>query len=87
MLKSKLIRSQNSYLNFLKQYKFVANFNVGLSNKIEQLEDSANTSANDQLINKKWQIKSKANNSQEAYDSLLDKMEILSKYNYKLTIS
>ena len=60
-----------------------------LSTKIEQLEASANTNestiTDEQLMKKNDKLKAKLASSQEAYKSLLTKMEILSKHCDELT--
>ena len=62
----------------VKQYENFANLNVELSTKIEQLEASATTNActiNDEQLVKNEKLKEKLASSQDAYKSLLAKME------------
>ena len=60
-----------------------------LSTKIEQLEASANTNestiTDEQLMKKNDKLKAKLASSQEAYKSLITKMEILSKHCDEIT--
>ena len=84
MLKEKLDSSQQAYKTLLEQYKTFVNLNVELSNKIEQLEASATTSActinAEQLVKKNVKSKEKLASSQDAYKSLLAKMETICKH-------
>ena len=53
-LKNRLIISQNDYKGLLQKFETFANLNCELSTKIEQLESSApSTATNDGLIKKK----------------------------------
>ena len=60
-IKDKLDSSQVAYKTLLEQYENVANFNVELSTKIEQLEASATTNActinDEQLLKKNDKLK------------------------------
>ena len=73
----------------LEQYENFANLNVELSTKIKQLEASATTSActiNDKQLEKKNEkLKEKLAISQNGYQSLLAKMEIMCKHCDELT--
>ena len=73
----------------LEQYKNFANLNVQLSTEIEQLEASATTNVctiNDQqLVKKNEKLKEKLASSQDAYKSLLAKMETMCKHCDELT--
>ena len=73
----------------LEQYKNFANLNVELSTKIEKLEASETTNActinDEQLIKKNEKLKEKLASSQDAYKSLLAKMETMCKHCYALT--
>jgi hypothetical protein len=69
----------------LEQYRIFANLNVGLSKKVEQLETTANTYTNEHLMKKTEKLKAMLAGSQNAYDSLLNKMGILIIHNYKIT--
>ena len=68
----------------LEQYENVANLNVELSTKIERLEASATTNActinDEQLVKKNEKLKEKLASSQDAYKSLLAKMETMCKH-------
>ena len=73
----------------LEQYEKFANLNVELSTKIEQLEASATTNActinDEQLVKKNKKLKEKLASSQDAYKSLLAKMETMCKHCDELT--
>ena len=73
----------------LEQYENFANLNVKLSTKIEQLKASATTNActinDEQLVKKNKKLKKKLVNSQDAYKSLLAKIETMCKHCDKLT--
>ena len=73
----------------LEQYENFANLNVELSTKIERLEASATTNActinDEQLIKKNKKLKEKLASSQDAYKSLLAKMETMCKHCDELT--
>ena len=73
----------------LEQYENFANLNVELSTKIEQLEASATTNActinNEQFVKKNEKLKEKLVRSQDAYKSLLAKMETMCKHCDDLT--
>ena len=73
----------------LEQYENFANLNVQLSTKIEQLEASATTNAytinDEQLVKKNKKLKEKLVRSQDAYKSLLAKIETMCKYCDELT--
>ena len=88
-LKEKLDSSQQAYATLLEQYETFANPNIELSTKIEQLETSANTNnciINDvQLVKKNEKLKKKLAISQDAYKSLLAKMETMCKHCDELT--
>ena len=88
-LKAKVDSSQQAYKVLLKQYETFANLNVELSTKIEQLEASASTNEftiNDkQLVKKNEKLKEKLASTQDAYKSLLAKMEIMCKHCDELT--
>jgi hypothetical protein len=59
-LKNKLISSQNDYKGLLEKFETFANLNCELSNKIEQLEYSASSTATDDgLIKKNEKLKAK----------------------------
>jgi hypothetical protein len=86
-LKNKLISSQNDYKGLLEKFETFVNLNCELSTKIELLESSApSTTTDDGLIKKNEKLKAKLASSQEAIENLLEKMEILSIHNNKLTI-
>ena len=77
-LKEKLDSSQEVYKTLLEQYENFANLNVELSTKVEQLEASATQNActiKDEQLVKKKKLKEKLASSQDAYKSLLAKME------------
>ena len=80
-LKEKLDSSQEAYKTLLEQYENFANLNIELSTKIEQLKVSATTNActinDEQLVKKNEKLKEKLASSQDAYKSLLAKMEIM----------
>jgi FtsZ-binding cell division protein ZapB len=84
LLQEKLDSSQKSYATLLEQYETFANLNVELSTKIEQLEASATTNEctiNDkQLVKKNEKLKEKLASTQDAYKSLLTKMETMCKH-------
>ena len=65
----------------LEQYETFANLNIELPTKIEQLEASATTNActinDEQLVKKNEELKEKLASSQDAYKSLLAKMETI----------
>ena len=88
-LKEELGSSQEAYKNLLEQYENFANLNVELSTKIEQLEASATTNectiSDKQLAKKNEKLKEKLASSQNDYQSLLAKMEILCKHCDELT--
>ena len=88
-LKEKLDSSQKIYKTLLEQYENFANLNVELSTKIEKLETSATTNActinDDQLVKKNEKLKEKLASSQDAYKSLLAKMETMCNYCDELT--
>lgn len=84
-LKSKKVCLQKAYRNLLEQYRIFANLNVGLSKKVEQLETTTNTYTNEHLMKKTEKLKAMLAGSQNAYDSLLNKMGILIIHNYKIT--
>jgi len=73
----------------LEQYETFANLNVELSTKIEQLEASASinesTTNDEHLMKKNEKLKAKLAISQEAYKSLITKMETLCKHCDELT--
>ena len=73
----------------LEQYETFANLNMELSTKIEQLETSANTNNytinDEQLVKKNKKLKKKLASSQDAYKSLLAKMETMCKHYDELT--
>ena len=72
----------------LEQYENFANLNVELSTKIEQLNASATTNActiNDEQLVKKNEKLKKIASSQDAYKSLLAKMETMCKHYDELT--
>ena len=73
----------------LEQYENIANLNVELSTKIEKLEASATTNActinDEQLVKKNKKLKEKLASSQDAYKSLLAKMETMCKHCDELT--
>jgi FtsZ-binding cell division protein ZapB len=82
-----LISSQNDYKGLLEKFETFVNLNCELSTKIELLESSApSTTTDDGLIKKNEKLKAKLASSQEAIENLLEKMEILSIHNNKLTI-
>lgn len=88
-LKEKLDSSQEAYKTLLQQYENFANLNVELSTKIEQLKASATTNActinDEQLVKKNEKLKEKLASSQDAYKSLLAKMETMCKHCDELT--
>jgi FtsZ-binding cell division protein ZapB len=85
-LKNKLISPQNDYKGLLEKIETFANLNCELSTKIEQLESSAPSTATDEgLIKKNEKLKAKFASSQEAFENLLGKMEILNIHNNELT--
>ena len=88
-LKEKSDSSQEAYKTLLEQYENFANLNVELSTKIEQLEASVTTNActinDEQLVKKNEKLKEKLASSQDAYKSLLAKMETMCKYCDELT--
>jgi FtsZ-binding cell division protein ZapB len=85
-MKNKLISSQNDYKGLPEKFETFANLNCELSTKIEQLESSAPSTANDDgLIKKNEKLKAKLGSSQEAIENLLGKMEILRIHNDELT--
>jgi FtsZ-binding cell division protein ZapB len=85
-LKNKLIIPQNDYKCLLEKIETFANLNCELSTKIEQLESSAPSTATDEgLIKKNEKLKAKFASSQEAFENLLGKMEILNIHNNELT--
>jgi hypothetical protein len=85
-LKNKLISSQDDYKCVLENFETFANLNYELSTKIEQLESNATSSAtDDSLIKKNEILKAKLASSQEASESLLEKIKILSIHNNELT--
>ena len=88
-IKEKLDSSQEAYKTLIEQYKNFANLNVELSTKIEQLKASATTNActinNEQLVKKNKKLKEKLASSQDAYKSLLAKMETMCKHCDELT--
>ena len=73
----------------LEQYETFANLNMELSTKVEQLETSANTNNctinDEQLVKKNEKLKKKLASSQDAYKSLLAKMETMCKHCDELT--
>ena len=73
----------------LEQYENFANLNIELSTKIEQLKASATTNEctinDEQLVKKNEKLKEKLANSQDAYKSLLAKIETMCKYCDELT--
>ena len=83
-IKEKLDSSQEVYKTLLEQYKNFANLNVELSTKIEQLKASATTNEctinDEQLVKKNEKLKEKLARSQDAYKSLLAKMETMCKH-------
>ena len=85
----KLKMLQEAYKTLLEQYETFANVNIELSTKIEQLEASANTNnciiIDEQLVKKNERLKEKLASSQDAYKSLLAKLEILCKHCDELT--
>ena len=88
-LKEKLDSSQQAYATLLEQYETFANLNMELSTKVEQLEAIATTSEctinDEQLVKKNEKLKEKLTSSQDAYKSLLAKMEIMCKHCDELT--
>jgi hypothetical protein len=85
-LKNNLISSQNDYKYLLEKIETFANLNCELTTKIEQLEYNATSLAtNYGLIKKNEKLKAKLASSQEAFENLLEKMEILSIINNELT--
>ena len=88
-LKEKLDSSQQAYATLLEQYEIFANLNMELSTKIEQLETSASTNNciinDEQLVKKNKKLKKKLASSQDAYKSLLAKMETMCKHCEELT--
>ena len=78
-LKEKLDSSQEAYKIWLEQYETFANLNIELFTKIEQLEASATTNActinDEELVKKNEKWKEKLASSQDAYKSLLAKMD------------
>jgi hypothetical protein len=85
-LKNKLISSQDDYNCLLEKFETFGNLNCELSTKIEQLESNAPSSAtDDDPIKKNEKLMAKLASSQEAIEILLEKMEILSIHNNKLT--
>jgi len=89
MLKEKLDSSQQAYKTLLEQYETFSNLNVEISTKIEQLEASVNknecTINDEQLVKKNVKSKEKLASSQDAYKSLLAKMETMCKHCEELT--
>ena len=83
-LKGRLHSSQEAYKTLVEQYENFANLNVELSTKIEQLKASATTNActinDEQLVKKNEKLKEKLASSQDAYKSLLAKMETMCKH-------
>ena len=83
-IKEKLDSSQETYKTLLEKYENFANLNVELSTKIEQLVASATTNActmnDEQLVKKNEKLKEKLASSQDAYKSLLAKMETICKH-------
>ena len=73
----------------LKQYETFANLNIELSTKIEQLEAIATTNActinDEQFVKKNKKLKQKLVRSQDAYKSLLAKIETMCKHCDDLT--
>ena len=73
----------------LEQYGNFANLNVELSTKIERLKASATINActinDEQLVKKNEKLKKKLASSQDAYKSLLAKMETMCKHYDELT--
>ena len=73
----------------LEQYENFANINIELSTKNEQLEASATTNActinDEQLVKKNKKLKEKLASSQNDYQSLLAKLEIMCKHCDELT--
>ena len=73
----------------LEQYETFTNLNIELSTKIEQLEAIATTNAciinDEQLVEKNKKLKEKLASSQDAYKSLLAKMETMCKHCDELT--
>jgi FtsZ-binding cell division protein ZapB len=73
----------------LEQYETFANLNVDLSTKIEQLEASTNTNEctinDEQLVKENEKLKENLASSQDAYKSLLAKMETMCKHCDELT--
>ena len=88
-LKEKLDSSQEAYKTLLEQYENFANLNVELSTKIEQLKASATTNTctinDEQLVKKNKKLKEKLASSQDAYKSLLAKIETMCKHYDELT--
>jgi FtsZ-binding cell division protein ZapB len=81
-----LIISQNDYKCLLEKFETFANLNCELTTKIEQLESNAPSSTtDDSLIKKNEKLKAKLASSHETIENLLEKMEILSIHNNKLT--
>ena len=89
MLQEKLDSSQEAYKTLLEQYETFANLNIELSTKIEQLEVSVTTNActinDEQLVKKNKKLKEKLAISQDAYKSLLAKIETMCKHCDELT--
>ena len=83
-MQEKLDSSQEAYKTLLEQYETFANLNIKLSTKIEQLEASATINActinDEQLVKKNEKLKEKLASSQDAYKSLLAKMETMCKH-------
>jgi hypothetical protein len=70
---------KKAYQDLLEQYEIFENLNIRLSNKIKKIEVSATTYTNEHLVkNKNENLKAKLFSSQDAYGSLLNKMEIIS---------
>ena len=84
ILQEKLDSSQEAYKTLFEQYETFANLNIELSTKIEQLEAIATTNActinDEQLVKKNKKLKEKLAHSQDAYKSLLAKMETMCKH-------
>jgi hypothetical protein len=77
-LKNKLVSSQNEYKGLLEKFETFANLNCELSNKIELLESSAPSTANDDgLIKKNEKLKAKLASSQDTIKICLRKWKFL----------
>ena len=88
-MQEKLDSLQEAYKTLLEQYETFANLNIELSTKIEQLEASATTNTctinDEKLVKKNEKLKEELASSQDAYKSLLAKMETMCKHCDELT--